>query len=209
MKKRQVVLYIVVMLILLTTSVYATISAELGFKIQANNSVYPGDNFQVTLRLTKLEADDGIKAVEGYIDIDENVVEKLTVDSIVTDENKKVKINEDNILPVYDSSNLSDVGIIFTVDPASKDGDYKVVINFAKPITSQDTDLITLNLKVKDGVSVGKHESTVVFKLFKIFTDNAEEKQTLTDKTIALTVSERKATDNNNTNNAVMNQKMK
>ena len=62
MKKRQVILYIVVMLILITTSVYATINSELGFNIKANgNLIRPGDEFSVTLRLSNVQTNKKIK----------------------------------------------------------------------------------------------------------------------------------------------------
>ena len=51
MRKRQVVLYVVVMLALIATSVYATISADLKITIGANNKIYPGDNYTVTIGL--------------------------------------------------------------------------------------------------------------------------------------------------------------
>ena len=200
MKKRQIVLYIVVMIMLITTSVYATISAELNLKaVVDGDMLYQGSEFSVTLNLKDLETDGPIKAIEGYIDIDEKVIDPLTVESIVTDEDGKVKIDEKNVLTVFDAKNISsnsDTGIIFNTDPVSDNGDYKIVINFANPI-EEDTDLVTLKFKVKDDATVGDHSSAVVYKIFKLFSEDAQEKQELNKKGLKVTVNAKKDDVNN------------
>ena len=200
MKKRQIVLYIVVMIMLITTSVYATISADLNLKaVVDSNMLYQGSEFSVTLNLKDLKTDGPIKAIEGYIDIDEEVIDPLTVESIVTDEDGKVKIDEKNVLTVFDAKNISsnsDTGIIFNTDPVSDNGDYKIVINFANPI-EEDTDLVTLKFKVKDDATVGDHSSAVVYKIFKLFSEDAQEKQELNKKGLKVTVNAKKDDVNN------------
>ena len=172
MKKRQIVLYVVVMLLLLTTSVYATIRAELDFRIHTNNGTifYAGDEFTMTIGLKNIETDQGIKSIEGYIDIDEKVFENLTVNSIVTDSNGKVQIGN-NELQVFDANDISstntDKGIIFNTNPVSGRGDYKVVINLDEPITSNQN-LIELKFKVKDNVAAGTYQSVMTYKLFNV-----------------------------------------
>lgn len=200
MKKRQIILYMAVMLILLTTSVYATISGELGFKVTTkSNAIYPGDEFSITVSLKDLQTTGKIKAVEGYIDINEEILENLTVENIETNSDGKVEVDDDNILTVYDSTELStssETGIIFNTDPASEEGDYRVVINFANPI-DEDTDLITLNFKVKEDAKPGEYSSAIVYKIFKVFSEDAKEKQELTSKGIKVIINRAGEVSNN------------
>ena len=206
MKKKQIVLYLVVMIMLITTSVYATISAELDVAINSKK-ICPGDEFSITIKLKDLETTNAIKAIEGYVDINEDVLENLTVKSIVTGQDGKVKIDDKNVLEVYDAKNISsnsDTGVIFNDNPVSKSGDYKIVINLAEAI-SKDTNLVTLNFKVKDDVKVGEYESAVTYKIFKIFSEDAKEKQELAQKNVNLLVEEKENTPNNPTENKVEN----
>ena len=212
MKKRQVVLYVFVMLILLTTSVYATVKAELEFVVKNNYNntlFYAGDEFTLTIGLKNVEASLGIKSIEGYIDIDENVFEDLTLESIVTDTNGKVQIGN-NALQVYDANNISsntDKGIIFNTHPVSGKGDYKIVINLENPI-STNTDLVTLKFKIKN-VAAGSYSAVMSYKLFTVFSTDTGEKAELEEHSYGIDITERPAsgTDNNsnNTNQAANN----
>ena len=210
MKKRQVVLYVFIMLILLTTSVYATIEAKLGFKITKDYSgFYPGDEFIFTIKLTDFVASEGVKSIEGYIDIDENILENLSASSIVTDESGNVKIGT-NTLPVYDANNISsssEKGVIFNANPVSGKGDYKIVINLDNPISS-DTDLVGIRFKIKEGATPGMHEAVMSYKLFNLFSTDAGEKKALSDETFRVKIEEGEPpvvnnTTNNTTNNTV------
>lgn len=209
MKKRQIVLYVVVMLLLLTTSVYATIRAELDFRIHTNNGTifYAGDEFTMTIGLKNIETDQGIKSIEGYIDIDEKVFENLTVNSIVTDSNGKVQIGN-NELQVFDANDISstntDKGIIFNTNPVSGRGDYKVVINLDEPITSNQN-LIELKFKVKDNVAAGTYQSVMTYKLFNVFATDAGEKLELDEQSYGIEISSRTPVENNTTNDTVNN----
>ena len=127
MKKRQIVIYMFVIFVLLCTSVYATISGEINVSA-SKETLKKGEEFTVTLSLSNLKADNGIDAIEGYIDIDKNILNNLTVSSINTVDGN-VKINEDNILKVYDASDVNasntDTGIVFNTNPVSGKGDYR------------------------------------------------------------------------------------
>lgn len=201
MKKRQIIIYMVVLCLLFCTSVYATIGGKLGFSIKTENeAVYPGDELLVTVSLKELEAEGGLNAIEGYIDINKNIIEPLTIDSIVT-ENGKVTINEKNILNVYsaDKANNVDEGIIFNTEPVSGKGDYRIVINLANKITT-DTDLVTIKFRVKSDVAPGNYENAITYKTFKIFSEASNEKEELSSQAIRVVVSE-KANDRNEVNN--------
>ena len=205
MKKRQVVLYVVVMLVLLTTSVFATIQAELNVTATADdNTYYPGEEFIVTISLKNLTTTQGIKSIEGYIDINSDVLEPLTVDSIVKGTDGKVQIGT-NSLDVYDASNIpttTDKGIIFNTNPVSQKGNYRLVINLENPVSS-DTDLVKIKFKIKDNVEPATYQSVMVYKLFNIFATDAGEKLQLDQKSYRLTVSRRPESGNtaNNTSN--------
>ena len=180
MKKRQVVISVVIMLMLLCTSVYATISGNISLTSSAKDSISAGDEFTVTLSLNNIEGNSGVTSISGYINVNENIFEKLTVDSIVTNSEGKVEINSNNVLDVYDSddeeASSADTGITFNSNPVSGNGDYRLVIDLENALTS-DTDLVTITFKVKDNVAEGNYEDAISYTLFKIYsgtTDKAD-----------------------------------
>lgn len=180
MKKRQVVISVVIMLMLLCTSVYATISGNISLTSSAKDSISAGDEFTVTLSLNNIEGNSGVTSISGYINVNENIFEKLTVDSIVTNSEGKVEINSNNVLDVYDSNDEeasnADTGITFNSNPVSGNGDYRLVIDLENALTS-DTDLVTITFKVKDNVAEGNYEDAISYTLFKIYsgtTDKAD-----------------------------------
>ena len=180
MKKRQVVISVVIMLMLLCTSVYATISGNISLTSSAKDSISAGDEFTVTLSLNNIKGNSGVTSISGYINVNENIFEKLTVDSIVTNSEGKVEINSNNVLDVYDSddeeASSADTGITFNSNPVSGNGDYRLVIDLENALTS-DTDLVTITFKVKDNVAEGNYEDAISYTLFKIYsgtTDKAD-----------------------------------
>ena len=188
MRRREIIIYIVVMLALICTSVYATVSGDISLSVDSQNkAILPGDEFEVTLSLDNLNAEEGLKAVEGYIDIDENVLENLTIDSIVT-ENGKVTINEDNVLNVTGAVNSDEPGIIFNTNPVSGNGDYKLVINFVKEVKT-NLNLVTIKFKVKSDVNPGKYTGAISYKTFKIFSDDEKNAEEIKTKSITVEVS--------------------
>lgn len=210
MKKRQIVLYIVVMLILFTTSVYATIETNLNIKHNITGGLTAGSEFEVTLYLDNLETDKNIKAVEGWIDYNKDILEPLTLSSVVTGEDGKVKLDENNNLSVTDGSkDTTDLnqGIIFNCNPDSKvkKGDCRLVINFDKPI-NKEIDLVTLKFKIKDGVSKGTYDDAIKYTLFTVFADDTQESKDLGDFNVDIIVNEKQDTSKNETNNEVNNE---
>ena len=180
MKKRQVVISVVIMLMLLCTSVYATISGNISLTSSAKDSISAGDEFTVTLSLNNIEGNSGVTSISGYINVNDNIFEKLTVDNIVTNSEGKVEINSNNVLDVYDSNDeeasSADTGITFNSNPVSGNGDYRLVIDLENALTS-DTDLVTITFKVKDNVAEGNYEDAISYTLFKIYsgtTDKAD-----------------------------------
>ena len=207
MKKRQIVLYATIMFMLLCTSVYATISEG----TSSIDSLTAGQEFIVTLYLTgNSSLTSEISSIEGYINIDENVLEDLTVESIVTDSNNQVTINEDNVLTVYDIDKVDesalDGGIIFSSDLATGNGDYKVIIDFNTPITTA-VDLFTIKFKVKSGVTPGTYKDAISYELFEMASQSTSSIIQLVDYSIDLTIvsSSSSGSGNNVSNNNVNN----
>ena len=157
MKKIQVMLSSVIILMLLSTSVFAaTITGNINLTA-SDTSVSAGDEFTVTLSLEDISTISGVDSINGYININEDVIEELTVDNIVTNENGEVEIDSRNVLPLYDAldsgASSSDEGVTFNTNPSSGNGDYRLVIDLANAITA-DTDLITITFKVRDDVAL-------------------------------------------------------
>lgn len=208
MKKRQVAFYVALMLMLLCTSVYATISGNMNITASKTDELSAGEEFTVTLSVDNMSS--GVVAVDGYINIDENVLDKLTVSSIVTNSDGKVKVNSNNNLAVYDASSAeassAETGITFNTKPESGKGDYRLVINLANAITSK-TDLVTIKFKVKSGVSKGTYKDAISYTLFKIYSDS--DKGDVTSKSLSITVGDKVSNENTanntNTNNATNN----
>lgn len=203
MKKSKVMLYIMVMLALICTNAYATISGNINIA-SSTQMVETGKEFVVTLSLNDIEAENGITSLNGYININKNILEPLTVESIVKVDGK-VKINENNDLPVYDSGNVNanadSAGIVFNTSPVSGDGDYRIVINLNEAISS-NTNLVKITFKVKDGAEEGTYEDAIEYKLFQIFSGTTD-KYEVAAKSLDLTVKKAQVADpeDNNTGN--------
>lgn len=204
MKKRQVVFYVVLLLMLFCTSVYATISGNINITPSKSGSLTAGEEFTVTLSLDNIEATSGITAVEGYININENVLEDLTVNSIVTNSDGKVEINSKNILNVYDASEEGaenvNTGITFNTEPVSGNGDYRLVIDLADPLTS-NTNLVTITFKVKPGVTSGTYNDAISYSLFKIYS-GTQEKADVVSKSLNIVVGTPSSGNDNTGNNS-------
>lgn len=206
MNKKKVVLYIFLIFALLCTSVYATISGDIKLSIE-EDTINAGDEFNVTLSIKDITLKNGIDSVEGYINIDENVIEELTLDSIVVNEDEKVIIGE-NILGIY-NSNTADVlpstGIFFNDNPVSDKGDYRLVINMAKAVPN-GTDLVTLTFKVKSGVDADTYENAISYDLFVLFNEDVDKTDKIS-QSLDLVVTEKNGnTVNNVVNNTVKNE---
>ena len=93
MNKKLIIYNIFTAMIILCTSVYAAVNANLKLSLSTNN-LKAGDEFEVILSLKDLEEIDGIDSIEGYINVNENVVEPISFDSIVKDKAGNVLGND-------------------------------------------------------------------------------------------------------------------
>ena len=86
-KKNKLILIqtLIAIVILITTTVYAAISVKLELSV-SNSKLAPGDEVTVKLSIKDIQvSDEGITNIDGYINYDKNIIEPLTVNSIVRD----------------------------------------------------------------------------------------------------------------------------
>lgn len=170
MKKKKIVLCIIIIFMLLTTKAYAYNYGSINLTPSKTDSLSTGEEFTVTLSLSGNFASSLTSMyVNCYISINEEILEELTVDSIITNSDKKVEIDSNNVLNVYDDVDASsiDSGIIFSSDFEKKyteieDTNYQIYIKFAEPIESSE-DLFTITFKVKSEVATGTYENAISY----------------------------------------------
>ena len=165
MNKKLIISNIFLILLMLCTSVYAAINANLNLKTQTT-TVEVGEEFTVTLSLKDLEGvTDGVDSIQGYINIDENVLEKISFDSIVKESNK-VKIGNETV-SVYDVNTLDtieDYGLFF--NDKVEGNDYKIVIDLKNKVKTED--LVSIKFKVKQDIKAGNYSDIIKYEMFTI-----------------------------------------
>lgn len=166
MNKKLIISNIFLILLMLCTSVYAAINANLNLKGETSN-LKAGDEFTVTLSLKDLTGiTSGVDSIQGYINIDENVLEKITFDNIVKDSSDKIKIGSETVV-AYDVNTLDTIeeyGLFFN-DKVSGN-DYKIVIDLKNKITTQD--LVSIKFKLKSDVKVGDYSDVIKYEMFTV-----------------------------------------
>lgn len=169
--------------VLICTSVYATVNATIDVST-SETTVEAGKNVSVKLSLKNV--DKKVTNIEGYINYNKDVLETLTVDSIEKNEDGTVKIGNETLKveDVTTGVSGSDSGISFNGDPSSNN-DSKIVIDFKDGITS-DTDLLTINFKVKSTAKIGDIEKAISYSMF-VITAGDETSEEIT-KDVSLTI---------------------
>ena len=208
-KTKLILLQLIIAFVLISTSVYATVNTTIALSI-GEAEVLRGDTIDVTLSLQGVEADKKIQSVAGYINYDENVIEKITADSIKKTSENKVKIGNEE-LKVEDLTNADADDIDATSAYIGFNGkpyepnDTRIVIDFEDGITA-DTDLLTIKFKVKETATIGEVEKAISYSMF-VVTAGSEESEEIT-KDIKLTVKNVSAgnDDSSNTNNENKNE---
>lgn len=191
-KKNKLILIqtLIAIVILITTTVYAAISVKLELSV-SNSKLAPGDEVTVKLSIKDIQvSDEGITNIDGYINYDKNIIEPLTVNSIVRDSDGRVTIGN-NKLSVEDLTGATSVntgdnttGIVFNGKPASNN-DCRLLIGLATPI-KEDTDLITIKFKIKQNATLGEFENAIKYDMFVITA--GEEKTPAISEAVTLTV---------------------
>ena len=159
-KNKLILLQLFIAFVLICTSVYATVNATIDVST-SETTVEAGKNVSVKLSLKNV--DKKVTNIEGYINYNKDVLETLTVDSIEKNEDGTVKIGNETLKveDVTTGVSGSDSGISFNGDPSSNN-DSKIVIDFKDGITS-DTDLLTINFKVKSTAKIGDIEKAISY----------------------------------------------
>ena len=210
-KCKLIILEAIVAIILLCTRVYAAINVNLSFRV-TNRELKPGEEFKIRLTLNniKLDNNSGITDIEGYINYNENVIEKVTAASITKNDDGKVVVG-DQILDFEDLTNLdpnemssSLEGIVaFNGNPASGN-DSKIIIGLKEPIT-ESTQVLEVTFKVKEDAVPGQVDDAVEYSLFEVAA--GEEKTDTISQVIPITVlgTTTENTVDNTVNNTVEN----
>jgi len=179
-KKKLLILQVFTIIVLVCTSVYATVDATISLRAD-KTSLYRGDTVQVTLSLKDVKSTDKVTSIEGYVNYDKNVIEDITYGSIVKAADNTVTI-ENEVLTVEDvtggnvSSSSAYIG--FNSDPASNN-DNKFVIDF-KDGVSTNADLLKINFKVKANATYGEIKNAITYKAFVITMGSDEISQEIT-----------------------------
>lgn len=209
MKKRLMLFQLIMVIILVGTSVYATVNANLDLKV-SSDTLKRGEEFTVTLSLKNVDSENKVKSISGYVNYDKNVVEDITVDSIVKDENNTVKIGDETLavedLTDRDVNDMPDTSayIGFNSNPTT-DNDTKIVIDFNNGL-SEDADLLTIKFKVKENATLGNIKKAIEYKLF-VITAGSESSDEIS-KNVELTIKDINSNNdgnNTNTNNSANN----
>ena len=182
-KNKLILLQLFIAFVLICTSVYATVNATIDVST-SETTVEAGKNVSVKLSLKNV--DKKVTNIEGYSNYNKDVLENLTVDSIEKNEDGTVKIGNETLKveDVTTGVSGSDSGISFNGDPSSNN-DSKIVIDFKDGITS-DTDLLTINFKVKSTAKIGDIEKAISYSMF-VITAGDETSEEIT-KDVSLTI---------------------
>lgn len=209
-KKNKLILVqtLVAIVVLLCTSVYAAISVKLELTT-SDTKLNPGDEVTVKLSIKDIAvSDEGVTNIDGYINYDENIIEPITVDSIVRDSDVRVTVGNDKLsiedLTGATSVNTGDntTGIVFNGTPAT-DNDCRLLIGVVTPLT-EDTDLLTIKFKIKENSTIGEFENAIRYDMFVITA--GKEKTPAISEAITLTVEKVNSGDNNDNENKTENE---
>lgn len=168
-KNKLILLQLFIAFTLICTSVYAAVNTTISVSA-SNTTIHKGDEITVTLSLEKVEANKKVESVEGYINYNKDILEKVTVDNIEKSETNTVKIGDEE-LPVEDLTNktevtTSDAYVAFNGSPSSGN-DIKIVVDFKNGITS-NTDLLKIKFKVKSDAALGTVTNAISYEMFQI-----------------------------------------
>lgn len=165
MKRKLLIVYVFVAFVLLCTNVYAALTMDLSL-VPESEKVKQGSDLVIAVKLNNVSAP--IASIEGYINVDENVLEPISSDMIKGD-TIEVKSNGTKV------SSLD-----YKFNPTSADADYDVIFNTNKSaIENNDCffimdlrkniqgncDIMTLNFKVKEDATVSQATQAVKFKV--------------------------------------------
>lgn len=205
MKRNLIIYNIFIVLIILCTSVYAATTAKLNLTMTPDNTkLKSGEKLSVKLSLKDFDNDVSVDTISGYIDINENIIEDLTISNIVRTNatNGTVKIGNEE-LEVYDVSKigegLPEKGIFLMKDPADAEHDYKITIELSSNNKIKTEDIIGIEFKTKDNLSEKTYEDVIKFVGFEA-TSGWTETVTIENKSTSIEIVAEKNTNTNTSN---------
>ena len=165
MKRKLLIVYVFAIFVLLCTNVYAALTMNVSL-VPVSEKVKQGSDLIVAVKLNNIS--EPISSIEGYINVDENVLEPISADMIKGD---RIEIKSDG-------KTLSELDYIF--NPTNANADYDVIFNTNKEnIDNNDCffimdlrkdiqgncDIMILNFKVKEDATVSQATQAVKFKI--------------------------------------------
>lgn len=213
MKKKLLLVYVFIAFAVLCTNVYAVITMDLNL-VANNTKVEPGTDLLVTVNLKNIS--DAISSIEGYINIDENIIEDITEDIIV---------NKDGKIEVT-SGNEAANNLTYAFNPTETNADYDVIFNTKRAnIENNDcffvmdldkdieisADILNLKFKVKENATKESVEDAVKVDCIVAYSADEADKTEPISATLDIKVVEdinavENEVDNTNTNENVANE---
>ena len=209
MKRKLIIYNIFIVLVLICTSVYAATTAKLDLVTTPDSKqIKSGEKFTTKLSLKDFSTTTSVDTISGYIDIDENTIEDITIDNIVKTSGNTVKIGNEN-LEVYDVANIEGIpekGIFLMKDPATDDDtkhDYKITIELSAENKISTDEIIKIEFKTKDNLKEDTYADVVKFVGFEA-TSGWTETVTIEDDSLSIKIV-KDSVDNNTVNNNTVN----
>lgn len=179
MKRKILLVYVLVAFVVLCTNVYAIVSVELNL-IADKTTIKQGDDVTITVELNNLSA--AVSSIEGYINIDENVLKEISSDMIVANDDGKIEVTSGdkvtNALTYAFDPDVSnaDYDVIFnTSETATNGNDVFFVMDFKKDI-EEDSKIITLKYKVKETAQNAEVSNAVKLDCIVAYSANTSDK---------------------------------
>lgn len=221
MKKKILVLYIIIALVLVCSNVYATVTTDLSLT-RDKEKVKAGEDVIISVNLRNLSKN--IASVTGYIDIDENVLNGISEDMIVKNNAGKIEVTSNGTVLstlsyAYAPTEPTDVDVIFNTNSAATEGHDVFFTEDFKQDLSNDSIILQLKVTVKQGVNSGDLEKAV--KITDLVAESTSTSQGTTtsdkseklsadvtitvDNTVPIEPTPSNNTENENTNNTNTN----
>ena len=182
MKKRMLILLqLFIAIVLICSNIYAVVDTIIKIA-PSKTTLSRGETFSVKLSLENVNKK--VVCVEGYINYDTSVFETLKYEDIQKDEDNTVTIGNDKLY-VEDLTNAtidnmpsrsSYVGFNGKPDDGSQT---RIVIDFDAGV-SEDTDLLTINFKVKEDAKLDEVKNAISYSEF-IITAGSEKSSKITE----------------------------
>lgn len=207
MKNKLLLVYVFIAFIVLCTNVYAVVTMDLSL-VTDKSDVEPGSDLLVTVNLKNISAP--ISSIEGYINVDENVIEAISEDIIVSTDGKIEVKSENSVVNKLSyafnpSTTNADYDVIFNTKKENIDNnDCFFVMDLSRDI-EQTADILPLKLKIKDNATIKTVSEAI--KVDCVVAYSAETGDTTEEISAALDIKVVKDanTDNNNDENEADN----